>query len=170
MKIHGGEDDHIDRVRFEWKREKPEIDTEPIEVVARVGRLAHIFDGEMNSVFANHGIRRDGFDVLAALRRSGPPYRMSPTDLYTRVMRTSGAVANRLKRLEAAGMITRVPDPDDGRGLLVELTEPGKRLVDTIAPNHMANERRMLDALSGEERLELARLLKKLLLARETPR
>jgi DNA-binding MarR family transcriptional regulator len=161
------DDDHIDRARAEWEAERPELDTEPIEVVARVGRLAQLIDAELNRVFAEYGIRRDGFDVLAALRRSGPPYRLSPTELYPRLMRTSGAVANRLKRLEAAGLVARVAAPADGRSSLVELTPKGRDLVDAAAPAHLANERRLLDPLSPAEQRELAALLKKLLLTLE---
>jgi DNA-binding MarR family transcriptional regulator len=161
------DDDHIDRVRAEWGAERPELDTGPIEVVARVGRLAQLIDGELNRVFAEYGIRRDGFDVLAALRRSGPPYRLAPTELYPRLMRTSGAVANRLRRLEAAGLVQRVADPADGRRSLVELTRKGRELVDAAAPVHLANERRLLDALSPAEHDDLAALLKKLLLTLE---
>jgi DNA-binding MarR family transcriptional regulator len=158
------DDDHVDRVRAEWAAERPDLDTEPIEVVARVGRLARLLDVSMDEVFAAHGIRRDGFDVLAALRRSGPPYRLTPTDLYDRLMRTSGAVANRLNRLEDAGLIRRLPDPADGRGTLVELTPEGRALVDAVAGPHMDNERRLLEPLSAEERATLAHLLRKLLL------
>jgi DNA-binding MarR family transcriptional regulator len=157
--------DHIDRVRAEWAGERPGLDTTPIEVVARIGRLARLIDIRLNSVFAEHGIRRDGFDVLAALRRSGPPYRLSPTDLYTRLMRTSGAVSNRLRRLEDAGLVRRVRDPSDGRGLLVELTAEGRAIVDAVAEPHMDNERRMIAALSPDDQETLARLLRKLLLS-----
>jgi DNA-binding MarR family transcriptional regulator len=150
-------------VRAEWRREWPDLDTSPIDVVARVGRLARFLDEGMDCVFALRGIRREGWDVLASLRRAGPPYRASPTALYMRLMRTSGAMTNRLRRLEDAGFIARVPDPDDARGLLVELTAKGHELVDELAPLHLANERVMLAALSAKERRELAVLLAKLL-------
>jgi DNA-binding MarR family transcriptional regulator len=106
--------------------------------------------------------------VLASLRRVGPPYRASPTELYTRLMRTSGAMTNRLRRLEEAGLVARVPDPADARGLLVELTPAGHRLVDELAPLHMANERELLAALSAREQRELASLLAKLLVSLES--
>lgn len=153
----------MDAVRREWAGEWPDLDTTPIDVVARVGRLARFLDEGLDRVFETRGIRREGWDVLASLRRSGPPYRLSPTDLYTRLMRTSGAMTNRLRRLEAAGLITRVPDPDDARGMLVELTPAGHELVDELAPLHLANERELLAGLSAKERRELAGLLAKLL-------
>jgi DNA-binding MarR family transcriptional regulator len=131
--------DHVDDVRAEWAHEWPGLDTSPIDVVARTGRLARYFDQATDRVFAVYGLRREGWDVLASLRRAGPPYRASPTALYQRLMRTSGAMTNRLRRLERAGLIVRVPDPSDARGLLVELTERGHRVVEEIAPLHLAD-------------------------------
>ena len=160
-------DDHIDRVRAEWAAELPELDTEPIEIVARIGRLAWLLDSRLDSVFGQHGLRRDTFDVLAALRRSGRPYELSPSDLYSRLMRTSGAVTNRLHRLEQEGLVRRVPDPHDGRGLRVRLTQRGRRMIDRAARPHLDNERDLLSALTPAERRALARLLKKLLLSLE---
>jgi DNA-binding MarR family transcriptional regulator len=162
--------DHVAAVRAEWAREWPELDTGSIDVVARVGRLAHFLDEGMNRVFAAHGIRREGWDVLASLRRAGPPYRASPTMLYRRLMRTSGAMTNRLHRLESAGLIRRVADPGDARGLLVELTDAGHRLVEEVAPVHLANERALLAALTPHEQRRLAALLAKLLTAFEAAR
>jgi len=162
-----GKLDHIDRVRAEWAAERPELDTSPIEVVARVGRVARRLDAGMNAVLAEYGLRRDTFDVLAALRRSGPPYELSPSDLYGRLMRTSGAVTNRLQRLELDGLVSRHPDPEDGRGLLVRLTPPGRRLIDRATEPHLHNERRLLAALSPAEQRTLAGLLRKLLLSLE---
>jgi DNA-binding MarR family transcriptional regulator len=169
MKIYPEEqrEDHVDRVRAEWATERPELDTEPIEVIARIGRLARLIDGRLDDVFAQHDLRRDPFDVLAALRRAGPPYELAPTDLYDRLMRTSGAVTNRLQRLEREGLVTRVPDPSDGRGLRVRLTRRGRELVDAVAEPHLANERDLLAALSPAEQRTLARLLKKLSLSLE---
>jgi DNA-binding MarR family transcriptional regulator len=155
--------DHVADVRAQWEREWPGLDTSSIDVVARVGRLARFLDEGMDRVFTAHGIRREGWDVLASLRRAGPPYRASPTELYRRLMRTSGAMTNRLHRLEQLGLITRVPDPSDARGLLVELTEAGHRLVDEVAPLHMANEQALLSSLTPGEQRDLAALLAKLL-------
>lgn len=165
MKIH--DSDHVDRVRAQWTLERPELDTSPISVVARVGRLARYFDHGLERVFAQRGLRREGWDVLASLRRTGPPYRLSPTELYRGLMRTSGAMTNRLRRLENDGLIRRVVDPSDGRALLVELTEEGSELVDLLAAEHLDNERRMLGALTAEEQRVLAGLLRKLLIALE---
>lgn len=150
-----------------WAKARPELDTWPIEIVARVGRLARYFDHGMEQVFSERELRRESWDALASLRRAGPPYRLSPTELYRGLMRTSGAITNRLHRLERAGLIRRVPDPADGRGMLVELTGQGRELVDAVAPEHVANERRMLAALTPAEQRTLAGLLRKLLLSFE---
>jgi DNA-binding MarR family transcriptional regulator len=169
VKISAGSGDHVDAVRREWAAERPELDTSPIEVVARIGRLAHLLDRAVDATLARHGLRRDGFDVLAALRRSGAPYRLAPTELYGRLMRTSGAVTNRLHRLEDAGLVRRVADPDDARRLLVALTPEGRRVVDAAAPDHLDNERELLAALTPAEQEQLGGLLRKLLLGLEGP-
>jgi DNA-binding MarR family transcriptional regulator len=162
------ESDHVDQVREQWNQEWPNLDTTPIAIVARIGRLARFFDHGCERVFAVYRLRRESWDALASLRRAGPPYRLSPTDLYRGLMRTSGAITNRLHRLEQDGLVRRVPDPTDGRGMLVELTARGRELVDRVAPEHVANERGMLAALSPAEQRRLADLLRKLLVSFET--
>lgn len=159
--------DHVDRVIAQWARERPDLDLAPVEVIARLGRAARYVDHGLESEFATRGLSRASWDVLASLRRVGPPYRLSPTELYRALMRTSGAITHRLFRLERAGLIRRMPEPRDGRSMLVELTTEGRRLVDEVAPLHLENERRLLASLTEREATELARLLKKLLLAFE---
>jgi DNA-binding MarR family transcriptional regulator len=166
VKLH--DRDHVDRVREQWAGARPDLDTTPIAIVARVGRLTRYFDRGHARVFADYGLRRDTWDVLASLRRSGPPYRLTPTEIYRGLMRSSGAVSNRLRRLEDAGLVSRLGDPTDGRGVQVQLTERGLDLVDAAAPAHMDNERTMLAALTPDEQDQLAGLLRKLLLAFET--
>jgi len=159
--------DRVDALRAEWARERPDIDTSPVAVVARIGRAARFLDAGMDEYFGQHGISRPSWDILATLRRSGPPFRLSPTDLYRAVMRTSGAMTRRLDTLERAGWVTRTPDPADRRGIMVELTPEGLALVDTLAEGHVENERRLLASLSDDDQQTLAALLKKLLLAFE---
>lgn len=165
MKIH--EADHVDRVLDQWATARPDLDTAPVAIVARVGRIGRYFDHAVDRLLGAYGLRRETWDILAALRRAGPPFRLSPTELYGAVMRTSGAVTNRLRRLEHAGLVRRRDDPGDGRGLLVELTDEGRALVDRAAPAHLENERRLLAALTPSEQRTLAALLRKLLLAQE---
>jgi DNA-binding MarR family transcriptional regulator len=159
--------DHVDRVRAQWALVCPDLDTAPVAVVARLGRAAAYLDAGVEARLAEFELTREAWDVLAALRRAGPPYRLSPTELYLSLMRSSGAMTHRLSRLERAGLIRRVPDPDDGRGLLVEMTREALALVDRVAPMHLANERALLAALSVEEQRLLAALLRKLLHAFE---
>jgi DNA-binding MarR family transcriptional regulator len=160
-------EDHVDRVIAQWALERPDLDLAPVAVVARLGRAARYVDHGLESEFAAHGLSRASWDVLASLRRAGSPYRLSPTELYRALMRTSGAITHRMLRLERAGLIRRLPEPRDGRSMLVELTAEGRRLVDRVAPLHLENERRLLSPLTEREAIELARLLKKLLLAYE---
>jgi DNA-binding MarR family transcriptional regulator len=159
--------DHVDRVLEQWRAQRPDLDLEPLAVIARLGRAAALTDRALEEFFGEHGLSRALWDVLASLRREGPPYRLSPTQLYRGLMRTSGTMTNRLTQLQRARLIGRVPDPADGRGLLVELTPKGLRLVDRLAAEHMGNERRLLAGLAAAEREELAALLRKLLVGLE---
>lgn len=161
--------DHVDLVRAQWKAARPELDTSPAGVVARVGRLASFFDQSTNALMAEYGLTRSTWDILASLRRLGPPYELTPSDLYRALMRSSGWMTNRLNDLDKVGLLTRRPDPADGRGVLVQLTPEGVRLVDRIIERHLANERRLVRALPKAEREQLAGLLRKLLQAHEEP-
>jgi DNA-binding MarR family transcriptional regulator len=131
-------------------------------VVGRISRLAQLLQVELEPVFAAHGVNGGEFDVLASLRRAGRPYRLTPTELSKALMVTSGGMTKRLAALEGRGLIRREPDPNDGRSTAVTLTREGKRLVEAILPEHVANERRLLGELSNKERAELAGLLETL--------
>jgi DNA-binding MarR family transcriptional regulator len=155
--------DLIDAARRNWARALPGLDTQPMAVVARLGRVTAYLDAGVNAALAEFGLTRSAWDVLASLRRQGEPYRLSPTALYVGLMRSSGAMTHRLRRLEQAGFVRRVPDPDDARGMLVELTPEGVALTERIAPLHMDNERELLSALTPDEQATLARLLRTML-------
>lgn len=159
--------DHVDRLVEEWHREKPDLDVSPMVVVARLSRLSRIFDRKVEEVYATFGLNQPQFAVLAALRRAGPPYRLTPTELRRSLLVTSGAITNRLDRLSAAGLIVRVRHPDDGRRVQVALTPAGMRMVDAILVPHYDNERRLLAPLLPKDRARLAALLRRLLLAFE---
>jgi DNA-binding MarR family transcriptional regulator len=160
----GPETDHVEEVRRQWARERPDLDTGPIGIIARLGRAVAYIDPALDSVFAEHGLTRGTWDVLAALRRAGEPYRLTPTDLYQALMRTSGAITHTLHRLEYAGLVERLLNPEDGRSLYVALTPRGVEVTDTVAPLHLDNERRLLAGLTADEQHTLANLLRKLLL------
>jgi DNA-binding MarR family transcriptional regulator len=158
------DEDRVDALRKEWQRVRPDVDTAPVAVVARIGRAARFLDDEMDRFFQESGLTRVTWDILATLRRSGAPYRLSPTELYRAVMRSSGAMTRQLDNLEQKGWVVRTADPNDRRGVQVELTQAGLKLVDDLAERHVENERSLLAGLTTEEQDELAALLRKLLL------
>jgi len=157
--------DYVDLIIEEWARELPDLDTSGVGVIGRVSRLARYLERAIEPTFAPYGLNSAGFYVLAALRRAGPPYQLSPTQLYGSLLVTSGAMTNRLDRLQEAGLVTRIPDPGDGRSSVVALTEDGRRVADEVIQLHAANEMRLLSGLTAQERELLAELLRKLLLA-----
>lgn len=159
--------DSVDRIVEQWGTERPDLDLTPTEVVGRIDRLAVHLRRAIDDTLAGFDLHRGGFAVLAALRRSGPPYRLHPTELFAALLSSSGAMTNRLDRLESAGLARRVPDPDDRRGVLVALTSAGKTLAERVAEAHLANERRLLEPLTPAEQDQLASLLRTLLTAFE---
>jgi DNA-binding MarR family transcriptional regulator len=157
--------DEIDRILEEWQAIRPDLDVSPTHTLQRITRLSLLQGVSFARVFASYGISFGEYLVLAALRRAGPPYRMNPTRLFNSVLLSSGAMTNRLDRLEAIGFIEREADPNDRRGRLVVLTDRGRDLVDAAVVDHLANEERLLGALDAGEREQLAGLLRKLLLS-----
>ena len=159
------ERDHVDLILEQWIRERPDLDPSPMGVIGRTMRAARSLDRGLQEAFRPFGLAGWAFDVLAALRRSGPPFQLTPTKLAATLMLSSGAMTNRLDNLEGDGLIERLPDPTDRRGVLVALTPKGRALIDEAVAAHVANERRLLGALSPEEQRTLAALLRKLLLS-----
>jgi DNA-binding MarR family transcriptional regulator len=157
--------DAVDLVLEQWRRERPELDPSPIGVIGRIARTQLRLQRELDALFERNGLPPGGFDVLATLRRSGGPYRLSPTQLHRALMIASGSVTARLDRLERLGLVERSRDPRDRRALLVGLTVEGRQLVDRVVVDHLANEQRLLAPLDRRERETLAALLRKLLLA-----
>lgn len=162
-------EDAVDRIAAQWHRERPDLDTSPMELVGRISRAAALVQREIEAVFAEHGLTGADFDVLASLRRSGPPYRLTPGDLSRSTMVTTGGMTKRLDRLEARGLIRREPDPRDRRGRLVALTAEGTALVDRAVDAHYRNEARLLEGVPAARREQLVALLRELLLALEGP-
>lgn len=157
-------EDLVDRLLEQWRRERPDLDTSPMSVIARISRLSRFLEKSIGEVLASYGINESQFGVLAALRRAGSPHCLSPTALYSSLLISSGAMTNRLDRLTAAGLVRRIPDPHDGRSVLVMLTPKGLRLVDEAVAAHAENERRLLKTLTPSESKSLAGLLRKLLI------
>jgi DNA-binding MarR family transcriptional regulator len=156
------ERDGVDRIIEQWRSERPELDPSPIGVIGRVSRLARELEHRLEPVYREHGLEPGWYDVLATLRRTGPPYRLRPTEFTGTLMLTSSGTTKRLDRLERAGLIAREPDPDDRRGTLITLTDAGHALIDATTEAHLDNERRILGALSDAEQRKLADLLRKL--------
>ena len=154
--------DGLDAVLRQWKRERPDLDASPMGVIGRISRLCREIERRLEPVYAAHGLEPGWYDVLATLRRAGPPYRLRPTDFTEALMLTSSGTTKRLDRLEAAGHIHREPDPGDRRGVHIVLTPQGRELVDKVTAEHLANEHHILSGLTAAERRQLAGLLRRL--------
>jgi len=155
-----GRRDEVDRLVDAWARERPDLDVSPLAVLSRVSRLARHLDRARADTFTAHELETWEFDVLAALRRSGPPYELSPGQLLTQTLVTSGTMTNRIDRLALRDLVTRRPDPDDRRGVLVTLTAAGRRRVDAALEDLLAHEREILARLSRTDQRALADLLR----------
>lgn len=157
--------DAIDRLVAQWNQERPDLDVSPTHVLQRITRVYLLQSASFAEVFGRFGMTFGEYEVLAALTRSGPPYRLKPTELVGALVLSSGAVTNRIDRVEDAGLVERLPDPHDRRGTLVALTAKGRAVVDDALRAHLANEERLLSGLSGADQAQLTRLLRKLLVS-----
>lgn len=152
--------DEVDRIAAAWQREQPALDLAPLHVLSRVTRLARHLDRARRAAFAAHGLEASEFDVLAALRRAGPPYEASPGRLGADTMVTSGTVTARLDKLESRGFVSRRTDPSDGRAVIVALTERGSVVVGDALATLVTSEADLLAGLSDTDRDTLADLLR----------
>jgi DNA-binding MarR family transcriptional regulator len=155
--------DEVDELVARWRTERPDLDVEPLQVLSRVSRLARHLDRARTAAFASHGLQAWEFDVLSALRRQGPPYQLSPGALLRATLVTSGTMTNRVDRLAEAGLVSRHPDPQDKRGVLVALTARGRAVVDAALEDLLHRERELLNGLDRTQRRDLAALLRVLL-------
>lgn len=151
--------DHVTRIQAEWARERPDLDVSPQGVIGRLHRLAGHLTEQLCVVYRQYGLAEGEFDVLATLRRAGPPFERAPGELAQFTMVTTGAMTKRLDRLERDGLVTRRRSSTDGRGRVVALTTAGRELIDRAFTEHMANERRLLADLTPEEAAQLEALL-----------
>ena len=159
----------MDKLVEAWGRERPDLDLGPMEVLSRMSRLDHHLDAARRAAFAAHQLEPWEFDVLAALRRAGTPYELSPGRLLRETLVTSGTMTNRVDRLVARSLVERLPDPRDRRGVLVRLTDLGRETVDGALSGLLEHERRLLSALTPSELRELAALMRRLAVSLETP-
>lgn len=151
--------DAVGKIVDQWKHERPDLDASPMGIIGRISRLALHFDRAIEEALGPLGITPGEFDVLATLRRSGQPYQLNPTALYQAAMLSSGAMTNRLDRLQDRGYVRRLPDPNDRRGTLVQLTGEGLQLINEAVEFHVRNEHQLLADLSAEERQTLRGIL-----------
>ena len=147
--------DEVDRIVAAWRRERPDLDVSPMEILSRVSRLARQLDLARKSSFSDYGIEGWAFDVLSALRRAGEPYQQE-------TLVTSGTMTNRIDRLVARGWVERRPDPGDRRGVLVHLTDSGRATVDSALADLLVKERDILSGLTTAGSRKLATLLREL--------
>ncbi|QIK71315.1 MarR family transcriptional regulator [Propioniciclava coleopterorum] len=161
-------DDEVDRILVAWTHEVPDLDVSPLAVLSRVSRLSRHLDLARREAFAVHNLDLWEFDVLAALRREGPPYELSPGQLIQQTLSTSGTMTNRIDRLAERGLVERAPDPRDRRGVRVRLLPPGRAVVEAALGDLVARERLILDDLDAAERELIAGLLRRLVLPFET--
>jgi DNA-binding MarR family transcriptional regulator len=136
----------------QWERERPDLTFDAMATIGRLGRVMGFVTASIEEVFAAHGITVGDFDVLAALRRSGAPFVLRPTDLARQLMLSPAGITNRLDRLAKAGLVDRTPDPEDRRSWLIELSGHGRQVVDGAVADHVANEERILTVLGPEQR------------------
>jgi DNA-binding MarR family transcriptional regulator len=160
--------DAVDAIIGQWAAVRPDLDTKAMEVFGRIYRLSRAMGDRMEKRYAQFGISRGEFDVLATLRRAGEPYTLSPRQLSSTLMLTTGGMTGRLDKLERAGLLRRSPDPHDRRGLQVTLTEQGLTLIDEAVGAGLALQTEALSTLDTDEADRLADLLRKLLAGTQT--
>jgi len=156
--------DEVDSLVAAWQRERPDLDVSPMQVLSRVSRLARHLDRQRGAAFAKYGLESWEFDVLAALRRAGAPYQLSPGQLLRETMVTSGTMTNRVDRLAARRLVARENHPEDRRGVLVTLTGTGLETVDAALADLLTAEEEILAGLTSAQQSSLAVSLRALLL------
>ncbi|MCU5772068.1 MarR family transcriptional regulator [Erwiniaceae bacterium BAC15a-03b] len=159
--------DTVDVILQQWRRERPDIDTSPMGPIGRLKRCNMLLEPKIEAAFTPFGLTRWQFDMLATLRRSGAPFNLSPTALFSTLMITSGTMTHRLKLLEASELIERLPNADDARSMLVQLTEKGLSLINRVVEVHVINEKKLLALIPENTLAELDNALSQLMVALE---
>ena len=154
--------DHVDRIMKQWNQERPDLDVSGMGIIGRLSRLDKLIGSRLDVVFARHGLESWEFDVLATLRRNGEPHQLTPGQLLDSMMVTSGAMTNRIDRLEQRSLVKRRKSPTDGRQVLVYLTRKGKNKIDAALADHAANELAIIEALNDDQQEQLVDLLRTL--------
>jgi DNA-binding MarR family transcriptional regulator len=164
-----GQHDHVAAILAGWGAERPGLDVSPVAIFGRIERIERYQAAAVREIWRRHQIDPGEYSVLAALRRSGPDYRLTPTELYRSVLVTSATMTERLDRMQDRGLITRRPAERDRRSVLVELTPRGRAAFDQAQADHLATEAALLDGLPPRDRASLAKLLSKLAALLEQP-
>ncbi|EGR3263747.1 MarR family transcriptional regulator [Vibrio parahaemolyticus] len=155
--------DAIDRVVTQWAKEKPDLDTEPMAIMGRLMRIAKHMECRVADLHKQYDLKMGEFDVLATLRRAGAPYRLTPSELIASMMLTSGAMTNRLDKLEKKGFIAREHSKEDRRSVTVELTTEGLALIESLIQEHVDVQHSLISGLSADEKSQVNQALKLLL-------
>ena len=154
--------DRVDSILEQWASERPDLDASPIGIFGRISRIDRLFEQSMAEFLRPHGLTLGLFDVLAALRRNGEPFQAKPSDLAAMTMLTSGGMTGRLDQLENLNLVLRVPDPDDRRVMMAQLSPQGRNLIDRLMGEYLERERDRLEWLQTGEPEEFAGYLRKL--------
>lgn len=152
--------DAVDRILAQWHSERPDLDVNPMGLLGRLGRLRGHLSREIEATLQTHGLSSSSFDVLATLRRAGHPYQLPPSELLDAMMVTSGTMTNRIDQLEKQGLVQRLPNPQDRRSLLIALTDKGFAVIEKAVTDHVANQHRLIAALTPTQRSEFDHLLR----------
>lgn len=161
--------DAIDKVVGQWAQEKPDLNTEPMAIMGRLMRIAKYMETEVAQLHKRYDLKLGEFDVLATLRRSGAPYRLTPSELIDSMMLTSGAMTNRLDKLESKGLIEREHSKEDRRSVTVELTQDGFALIDQIIEEHAEVQTKLVEGMSSNQKKQINSILKAWLTQYESP-
>lgn len=155
----------MEKIKAQWAKQRPDLDTEPMALVGRIVRLSAQLTEQMGKTFARHGLNGASFDMLATLLRSGPPHALSPNQLLETMMVTSGTMTNRIDQLEKDDLVTRVKNANDKRSVLVQLTTKGRRIIDAAVTDHVQTQAKLVGVVEQEERTALNGLLQNYLTA-----
>ena len=161
------QEDKVDILLRQWKKERGDLDISPMEIIGRVFRLGRLVDQALKPIIEKENLSVPEFDVLAVLRRSGEPFCLPIWKLREFSLLSSGAMTNRIDRVESKGLVERIPNSKDRRGVLVGLTSKGKEAIENILPERIDQAKKQVLSLSASERRQLAGLLRKLLVDME---
>ncbi len=160
--------DHVDKILLQWQQQRPDLNVEAMGIIGRVERLSRYFHKGMEETLNLHGLNMSTFDVLAALRRSGDPYHLSPSKLLASSMVTSGTMTNRIDQLEKINLVERLSNPEDARSYIISLTKKGLALINNVISEHVQTQSELTAVLTTEESEVLSEILKKFLAQIET--